>query len=319
MKSLAIWLDENSIAPQNDSIEMHVNLWKIATKKNGYRRFIDIGINLLDPQTLNRLRIYVPVKLEANNVFDIVGSFINDNSLICTLFNENYRSIHKPNSKAHSIHDNSGSFKFDIYELDQSNFHLEHRYNGTIINVMISNTSPTYIRCRIDNTFCDQIVNIQRPSNSFFQSAFSKIEITDFRVNDVRDLNNSLLEEMNKEKIPQISKGHFFYMISSNEEVINYQIPFINCRILEKQKWLKYIGENSLKQDEEVLAYHWKISNNNFNIFVKTKFENNNWKTILWYLFVLLLLTILFDRISDYINHSLDNALTYASYIIHKT
>lgn len=307
MRSMAIWYSSNGQGEDLEWVELHFNLWKVPSNRRKFKRFIDIGIMLDRTDSVGHLNIFLPVTLEGMDVTDIVKDFIKDNNLVCAIFNENFKTLAQANSKVYKIHNQAGDFQFNIYQLDNSNLSVEQKFKGTIVKVSCPPLDQkTYFRIRINEKFCHSLVTIQRPSNSFFQSAFSKIELTDFRVNEVRDLNPSLLEQMNQEKQLKISKGHFFYMISSNEDVINYHTPFLSCRHLEKDKWDKYVGNNSIKNNERILAYHWKVKNKtDFNVLIKSKFESNNWLTIAIYILVLFILTFIFNTISTIVYESL--------------
>lgn len=304
MKSIAIWYSKNSNNPNKvEQVELHFNLWKIPVSKNHFKRFIDIGIKLDRTDCVEKLKIYFPAKFDKKNFTDIVRYFINDNDLVCAIFNENYKTISQPNSKIFKIQNQNDEHLFNIYQLEETDYTIQYKYSGTIISITPPHdNNKLYFRIRIDSVYCNSLILIQKPSNSFIQSAFSKIELTDFRVNEVRDLDKSLLEEISQECQLKISKGHFFYMISSNEEVINYHIPFISCRNLEKNKWNKYVGDHSLSDDETILAYHWKVEDvSDFDVLIKSKFESNNWSTIGIYLLVLFLFTIFLNLTSSYL------------------
>lgn len=308
MKSIAIWYKEhvaNGVAVE--SVELHFNFWKIPTNRKKFKRFLDIGVKLGQTQNIDFVSIYFPVILKEENIVDVVHQFINNNDLVCAIFNENYKTISQANSKLYKINNSKDEHVFDIYQLESSDFIIEQKYDGTIVNIKLpAVNNKVYFRIRVDATFCNALVAIQKPSNAFVQSAFSKIELTDFRVNDARDLNKSLLELIAKQKQLNIEKGHFFYMVSSSEDVLNYHAPFLSCRNLEKDKWDSYVGSHSIKKDDTILAYHWKEKGvTHFNILIKSKFESNNWKTIAIYLLFLGLISIIFNLLSSFIFESI--------------
>lgn len=300
MKSIAIWCSiSDREEPIYDDVELHFNFWKLPSR-NQYNRVLDIGVMLDNTKNIDNMFIYFPVCLQKSNIADIVSKFINDNDLVCTIFNENYKTTNDPRSKMATISNSSDAPLFRTYSLDVSDYEVESRYGGSILSIKLPKCDvKIYFRIRIDKLLCNSLVNTQRPTNAFIQSAFSKIELTDFRVNDARDLDKSLLEEIARHKQLRISKGHFFYMVSSNEEVLNYHTPFVSCRKLETDKWNGYVEDHSLSQTESILAYHWKETNvPHFNILIKSKYESNNWMTILCYLTGLCVMSLLFGLLN---------------------
>lgn len=141
----------------------------------------------------------------------------------------------------------------------------------------------SYYRFRVRGDFTQSLSIISRPSNAILESAFSEIEMIDFRVNEVRDLNHDLLERISGEVLPKINKQHFFFICSSEEDVIGNHQPFLSCRNLENYRWGEYVDlPNSDKKT--FLAYHWKEKDrDSVSTLIKTKYEKNNWKTILKY------------------------------------
>lgn len=299
MKSIAIWYSPNAGFDAPNDVELHFNLWKLPNHRS-YLRFIDIGIKLERTNCINELKIYVPYTLDEGDVTDIVHKFINDTSLVCAIFNENYQVTSLPNSKFYEVKKQNNEFEFDIYQLNATDINLEHKYDGTIIKIKTPNSQrKTYLRIRLGENYCKSLSTIQRPSNSLFQSAFSKTELIDFRVNEARDLDFSLLEEINSHVFFRIKKVHFFFICSSSEDVISSHQPFISCRNLENYRWGRYVGNYSLSKNDTILAYHWRDENkHDFNVMVKTKFEKNNWLTILLYVLILFILTLIFNLVS---------------------
>jgi len=303
MKSIAIWYQSNNKKNNISDAELHFNLWKIPQSQSSYHRFLDIGIKLDRTDCIEKLKIFLPTQIEKKDISDVVHRFINDNALVCTIFNEDYKITSNPQSKFYTISKLNNDFEFDVYKLEDSDITVTNCFEGSIIQISLpSNARKTYIRIRIGGNYCDKIGTIEKPSNSFIQSAFSKIEFIDFRVNDLRDLNYSLIEQINKEVIFKFNKIHFYFVCSSTEDIIGSHIPCLNSRNLEQNKWQKYLHDNIKSKDKNMLAYHWKeIEVKNFNVLLKSKYEKNDWKTILWYLMILFLVTLLFNLVSSYI------------------
>lgn len=312
MKSLALW--KESVSGNINEIpqaEIHFNLWKLPTKKKSeFERFLDIGLLLDDISDIKKLHIYYPAKIFIDDVEDLVGKIVTsrDNRLINTLFNANYHFHSAPNSDYYRISDATGE-RFSLYELKpESNIQVEEINHGSRITICFRGTKPTkaYIRVRINHDYTTLFSHIDTPSNAIFQSAFSRTEIIDFRINEARELSNELLEVIEDEGLRyHFNKIHFFFICSSREEYLFSHIPFISARQLEKNRWKNYLG-NKYNSQEAILAYHWKEKSKegeksieDFNALIKTKYENNSWRTIAKYLIILLLFTIAFNLLSN--------------------
>jgi hypothetical protein len=303
MKSIAIWYESNNIGNDISDAELHFNLWKIPQKQGKYNRFLDIGVKLERTDCIKKLNIFFPTYIDNGDISDVVDRFISDNALVCAIFNEDYKITSNPQSKFYSLSKLDNEFDFDVYKLEDSDITLKNNYGGTIVQICLPpNSRKTYVRIRICGKYCNGIGAIEKPSNAFIQSAFSKIEFIDFRVNDLRDLNYSLIEQIKRGVILTFNKVHFFFVCSSTEDLIGSHIPCINSRNLEQNKWQKYLNDNVQSIDNNMIAYHWKETGvSNFNVLLKSKYEKNDWKTILIYLLILFILTLLFNFTSSYL------------------
>src|ERR1700677_468214 len=158
MRSIAIWYSSEPGQLKIDSVELHFNLLKAPTMDNTYHRFLDIGIMVSKTTCIKELKIYLPVKINSDSVRDIVKDFINDNTIVCAIFNENYKTIVNPNSKTHQIYNQSNLFQFDVYSLDTSDIMVTDEYDGSTIKITPPQTNnKTYFRIRINQQYCESI------------------------------------------------------------------------------------------------------------------------------------------------------------------
>jgi len=307
MKSIAIWYKpKGNLQKSLNEVELHFNLWKLPISPSKYTRFIDVGIKLENTTNISQLKIYLPFKIAKGDFTDIVDKFITRPDLVSAIFNENYKTTSDGRSKTHKITDSNDNFIFNIYQTSDADIAINHQFNGTtiIINCQESD-EKTYFRFRINGDYLHSLSDIQKPSNAVVQSAFSKIELIDFRVNETRDLDLDLLECIKNEKALRIKKAHFFFICSSNEDVLGSHKPYVSCRNLENYRWLNYVGQEKLNPKQIFLAYHWTQGGNveeskpDFGILIKSKFESNNWRTILVYILGLAVLAILFNIVSQ--------------------
>lgn len=256
MKSIALWYSpKNNVNEYLTEAELHFNLWKLPFDAFSYNRFIDVGIKLRDTISVAKLKIYLPFKIRKEDFNDIVAKFISKPDLVSAIFNENYKTTSEGTSKFHKITNAQDEFVFNIYETGVSDIEVNEQYNGTVITINCPNDTEhnheqIYFRFRITGKYLLSLSNIQKPSNAFIQSAFSKIELIDFRVNEARDLDLSLLQLINIEKSLKIKKAHFFFICSSNEDVLGSHKPYVSCRNLENYRWVDYVGKESLNKNQ---------------------------------------------------------------------
>ena len=303
MKSIAIWYKpKTNTGDFVDEVELHFNLWKLPTGSKGHVRFLDIGIKLKNTTNIDELKLYFPTKIRRDDFEDIVDKFIGKPDLVSAIFNENYKVILDATSKLFQINDSTNKLIFNIYKTTKEDIKREEKYSGTIFSILVPKQDETiYFRFRIKGTFINSLISTSSPTNAILESAFSEVEMIDFRVNEIRDLDQSLLEEIQKNKKLKIGKQHFFFICSNEEEVIGSHQPHISCRNLENYRWNDYVGLADIK-DQIFLAYHWKDKEiENSNILIKTKYEKNNWRTITKYILLALLIGMSLELLGNWV------------------
>ncbi|MEK6552304.1 MAG: hypothetical protein AABZ54_02505 [Bacteroidota bacterium] len=303
MKSIAIWYKpKTNTGDFVDEVELHFNLWKLPTGSKGHVRFLDIGIKLKNTTNIDELKLYFPTKIRRDDFEDIVDKFIGKPDLVSAIFNENYKVISDAASKSFQINDSTNKLIFNIYKTTKEDIKREEKYSGTIFSILVPKQDETiYFRFRIKGTFINSLISTSSPTNAILESAFSEVEMIDFRVNEIRDLDQSLLEEIQKNKKLKIGKQHFFFICSNEEEVIGSHQPHISCRNLENYRWNDYVGLADIK-DQIFLAYHWKDKEiENSNILIKTKYEKNNWRTITKYILLALLIGMSLELLGNWV------------------
>lgn len=312
MKSIAIWYEpiDKNLESVND-IELHFNLWKIPNGTKNAHKFLDIGLKLNNTKNLNCVKIYFPLTINYTDFEDIVGNFINKPDLVSAIFNENYNVKLDPISKFYEICNIDNQFIFNIYKSSTTDLSFENNFKGTIVTIKLPiQEKKIYLRYRIKGDFINSLSTVSKPTNAILESAFSEIEMIDFRVNEIRDLNLSLLECINK-NLFKIQKLHFFFICSNDEEVIGNHQPFLSCRNLENYRWNNYVDlPNTDKQI--YLAYHWKENaKESVSILIKSKYERNNLKTIFKYAIFAFILAIAIELFSNWLYDVLKGVLIY--------
>ncbi len=312
MKSIAIWYTPvNSRNIELTNVELHFNFWKIPNGTNQYRKFLDIGLKLENTINVKCLNIFLPTKTGSKDFEDIVAKFIGNGDLVNAIFNENYKVVSDGTSKTYEIKNSQDEFVFKVYKTSSNDIAFTDFANGTIISIKVPKEKiKSYYRFRIKGDFIESLSIISKPTNAIFESAFSEIEMIDFRVNEIRDLNHDLLERIREEVLLKIEKQHFFFICSNEEEIIGNHQPFSSCRNLESKKWDSYvdfpnINKNNLLFWKETkkniyLAYHWKENNKeSISTLIKTKYEKNNWITIVKFISIVVLIELFSNWIYD--------------------
>lgn len=313
MKSIAIWY--TPINPKNitlSDVELHFNFWKIPIDSKEFRKFLDIGIKLDDTDNVRSLNIYFPSEINNSNFEDIVSKFIDKADLVNAIFNENYKVTADGLTKCYEITDSKNESVFSIYKTSASDVEFRRANSGTIVSIrVLKQRKKSYYRFRVRGSYINSLSTISKPTNAILESAFSELEMIDFRVNEIRDLNQDLLETIRDEVFLKIRKHHFFFICSNEEEVIGNHQPFISCRNLENYRWNNYVDLNR-EENNVFLAYHWKESNKeSVSTLIKTKYEKNNWRTITKYFIIGFIIAVLIELFSNWLYDLLKGVLTF--------
>lgn len=315
MKSIAIWYTPatNNAITLND-VELHFNFWKIPNGTKKHQKFLDIGVKLDDTSNVESLNLYFPKPVTQFDFEDIVSKFIDKADLVSAIFNENYKVTSDGTKKSYEITDSKNNFVFTVYKTSSNSdiVFQPNICNGTIVKIrVLKQNRKLYYRFRLKGEFIDSLSIISKPTNAILESAFSEIEMIDFRVNEIRDLNQDLLEIIGKEVLLKIRKQHFFFICSNEEEVIGNHQPFISCRNLENYRWNKYVDLPNSKNNV-FLAYHWTENNKeSVSTLIKTKYEKNNWKTIGKYFLIAFIIAILIGLFTNWLYDLLMGVLNF--------
>lgn len=168
------------------------------------------------------------------------------------------------------------------------------RAYGSIIRIAADDTinkGKTYYRIRIKSGFIESLSSIDKPANAILESAFACTEIVDFRLNEKRKLNSSLLNEIHRDGEVNFKPIHLFIMRETDCDYIFSSGKLYRSRILEKDLWAQYVGSDY--SFEKIIAYQWmEESSEILYVFVKFRFRRSNWRTIFSFLFWALLVAI---------------------------
>lgn len=297
--------------------EVHVNLWKDAKRqgfKLGVEYLLDIGIKIYEyKNTIESLTLFFPFDVEKSAFTDLGKPLSESKSLVNTVFNENLKhiegegeqeSLSKYESKVKD-EEKQKQRSFWLYILAPNNYDVSKKdgLTGTFFTIKLNGAElpdgekdgNLYIRFRAklnNDQIKDYIKREEDLANDVLQAAFSKTELYDVRINDRRETDDKVLEEIEtsmKNTLMPIRKAHFFFITNVVDKVSNGNSERMDTRMLEMEKWKSYAG---YVDGHPRIAYHWKKSADaggefeNFEIFFRNTCDNRSYHKIILYLFV---------------------------------
>lgn len=263
---------KQDVVKKEDEFEIHINFWNteindVVSHKRKHLYALDFGV--VCPLNLKELVLLIPAQVEKDQFVDLVSRLASDRELMCTVFNDNLTIASKPTKSYHLVGNEDESLLYLLYELSNENI-VDINYsrdNGYTV-IKIANNLETippdtakniYVRFRILLNDVHAFSIQRNVSNDWFQSAFSSSYMFDFRLNDVRELDKKVSEKLKHDHydMAKLNKVHFFYMADADEVVENGSSMKLDSRLLEKQRWHSYFG-NNVQLNRENLAHHWK-------------------------------------------------------------
>jgi len=287
--NVAFWTDIPPI-----SSDLHVNYWVIKQRLLLRNHFLDFGLKLNGCKG-GKVHFFIPIKKIDECIFD-VGAELTERKLANALFNENCEIISKTEKR---IEIKLPEEQLTVFVIDIKNdIKTQSLYDGTLFSINLpSETKNWYIRFRIKIGFKQALKNLllsrewqtirsvfskkDTPNGSFYQSVRNSVEAIDFRVNNKRSLNFSLLDE-NQDKFLKFRKLHFL-LISESDEGLNFSSTKPKkIHLLENEVWQKYL-KGASKKYKNYCAYQWSCSpklGDGWVIFLKLQFGSANMLTI---------------------------------------
>lgn len=317
MRSFVLWYEkrENDSRREKPEIEIHVNLWKV--QKNIKEEFIfDFGFLISDITLVKDIYFYVPFKVEEHK--DLGEKVLRNHQLAGAIFNEMCnistvrvgKRINIKTGESETLRDfmfySLGSDQIEVSDVNDNHYgnllilHLGNILSANEIsqNMEIENIKNYYFRFRMKTNKKNlKLVRNQDFDQSIFSNAFTRTEIIDFRINDIRTCSEQIKEKYGSNHKFNIKKINYLLLRNFNDEFI-YHDGNVKSRILENDLWDAYIEE----LHEDLIAYHIKkiAKNKNNDIdyiesfvsLARFKYQKSNFKIILKYLLILLVSSI---------------------------
>ena len=281
MKSIVLYgkLREGAIVTNEYCTEIHVNIWKVKKSKAlciNEHIYIDFGIKF--PAWYDNICLYIPFEIKDNKVYDLGKTISSDDALLSAVFNESMRSQSTENecyTKIHYREDLNDERDFYIYKIGQQNVTVRDfnedgntKPSGNFVNIEmvdcpqepLCSKKEYYIRFRVEAKAKVDVTKTMHVSNNLLQAAFSMTDIYDLRINESREIDMKIKEEMVDQKHYTqcvFSKVHVFYMAEAKEHIDNRSTISLDSRILETKLWEKYEPETNVN-NIVYIANHWK-------------------------------------------------------------
>lgn len=337
MKSFGFWL-ESEDKPDIESLSIDVllnfNLW--CEPSSGAGRDLDFGFKLsraVDsegadergsysiPKHVNAFVLYCPFSLDKKQVFDLYDVLISSQSRVLgAVFNEKCKvtsTDSKPYASVEFLGGSNNSFTLCKIANSISIKNDLDNVPGCFIRIALSDNLPNgalYFRFRIIGPGVSSLVQKYDSKDSPFNSAFSRVEIVDFRFNDYRtlpDCANNRVEAMHPSFRLNTMQAHFLLMADSGVDV-DSGVTLKEKRLLEDGLWDDYLKvghsvSESMRFDSRsaasdfsnLVAWHWKKGDltpvDGYRMYLKLRIHVCNFKTIVKYLAYLFGITVLFD------------------------
>lgn len=285
--------------------DLHVNLWKDFNEQYS----LDLGVMLYDidctnGKELDSICIFLPYICEKSSLVDL-GCKLKTSEAVSTIFNDFYKMESGPGKSSMDKFFIDEGNAFYVFELGENNIKVENNeqsLNGTFVTLSIP--IPDELRQTKFNLYIRLRCNICSPegrkflkhdeqiSNNFLQAAFSRMELYDFRLNDIRNTDDKVFQELTSKncfKLVEMRKVHFFFMTGAKDHVVNGNTDRMDTRMLEIDKWAEYRGKTF---EHALVAYHWKKKKEkedpenikSFEVFFRNTCNNVNWLLVVSYL-----------------------------------
>jgi hypothetical protein len=312
--SMAVWCSSRPNA-QPTSIETHFNYWRMTGRrqtwffgKSSARDFLEVGVMVREPNSIETISIYVPFPMNGASVQDL-GHHFAEPALTQGIFNE-VLSCLRPSAAGQRWVDllNQGGLSFcrvhtfsrSVNGIDPAELAIRPEASGTVLKISsqaIRNSSVglpaggrLYFRLRIymDCKKKSPFVTVITPTDRHFQSGFDEVEYVDFRLNEARTLPPSVEVLMRNDMAGGcvlIERLAFLTAVPVLSELTVSNTQFHKNRLLEHGLWNSYVPGGIPKG---MMVYHWSKDNaaglEDFTAFVKLQTRRSSWFILVIYL-----------------------------------
>lgn len=301
-------LKEIGISKEEPQFALHVNFWSledIKTAGNIKDPYLDIGIKISNYKQVKTLVFYCPFILAQTGIQDLSDKF-EKKSNANIVFNDDCEIETKDNYTIIQMSNGMKLLAFPLFKVMKNvcNVHQVREASGTKILFdfqkfhdyvkeveKLKEIDTIYLRFRIKDTSLGNYIYFDsEPLNKSFESAFSGTRIIDFKVNEKRNIHESVRTEIivNKEIWTSFNNVHFLAMMPSSYDLTSFCDDGMTCRELEQELWDDYLETKIDFSKGHVLAYHWRKKDaekliEDFSCLIKVNYSKTKIKTIFTY------------------------------------
>lgn len=320
MRSFVLWYKKRPAQTEEEKVkaelDLHINLWK---NQNGNKEefIFDFGFFIDNIKKVKSICLYTPFKIY--NITDLGIKVKDKHSLIDAIFNEKCKITSLPVGKRILVQSDKKEFMFYFLGDDQVSIkEINDSHGGSIIEFNVENIlgeeeeeafgdenseiknllniKKYYFRFRLKGQKENiKFIRNQDYGNDVFSNLFTRTEIIDFRLNDIKTCSETIKEKYVSNVKFDINKIHYLLLRNFNDDFIYYD-GNVNSRMLESDLWKDYIEET----DEDLIAYHIKKKKENNNEFIESftnlsrfRYQKNNFYVSTKYFIFLLLSSII--------------------------
>lgn len=233
--------------------ELHINLWE--SEKNDIQS-LDIGLFCPLEDHAYSLVIKIPEDHEINDFQDLYEQMI-DNETARNVFNC-YVQITPGKYCSYALRSEEGKEpSFILYPVSKDNVQNDETGLAVKVNIPskkdlkeveepvfvenVNKSNQIYIRIRVNNIKSQFYSVYSEPINKSFESGYEQNEIIDFRVNDIKLLDEDTQKELITKKV-SFSRVHFLLICDFEKNVIQYN-GSLKSRLFEQSLWNEYLPE----------------------------------------------------------------------------
>lgn len=322
MQSFAIWCKKKT-SPTSSSyiMDLHVNLWDLTDESP----YIDFGIKIQNFRDLLQICVQFPFYITNNEIEDLSVKLTQRN-IAYLIFNDDCKVISDRHLFKIQPSTNTSDDDLLLYVISENGFDIKNNpaktetylhlpFEKIIGNDKFNGCQNLYIRFRINSDkIKEELFCKIKDKNKYFESAFIKHDILDFKINKIRNLSEESIDRFRTDhyELACFKKIHLLVMESSEKEISLFSSPFQECRRLENG-WIEYLRDGKqtkTKRCDDIIAYHWKKtpepdkeSIKEYSNMIKISGSVSSAKVIIIYIMVVLVLGVSGSLIATFINH----------------
>ena len=289
--------------------------------------FIEVGVLLKEPETVDRICLYVPHSVATTELTDCANYFARA-PIAQGIFNEMLSATDPPQGRFVQLRNSTKVFcrvhRFmrDNTSIDPTELTCDTIADGTLLTITstalnearknaLNDPAPVYFRLRIAGRSVEQafVRQIATPDR-MLQSGFVQIEYIDFRVNEARTLPEQVEAKMSADSANvgvQLVLVAFLTAVPVQSELSSSNATPHKLRVLEHGLWSDYVPGGI---PDGMVVYHWKretaSSIRDFSAFVKLQTRRSGRWTLLKYLAFAFAFGVLGNMVASVLEYGLD-------------